>query len=62
MLDGTLTRETAIELDAQRNVAFARRQRTWFRSEPGIDWVDATEGIDVVALRRGPEVSSVVDG
>ena len=42
MLDGELTREAAIELDAKRNVAFAKRQRTWFRSEPGIEWLDAT--------------------
>ena len=41
-LDGELTREQAIELDVRRNVAFARRQRTWFRSEPGITWLDAT--------------------
>jgi tRNA dimethylallyltransferase len=41
VLDGTLTREAAIALDAQRNVAFAKRQATWFRSEPGIDWLDA---------------------
>lgn len=41
-LDGALDREAAIELDARRNVAFARRQRTWFRSEPGYEWLDAT--------------------
>ena len=41
VLDGTLTRDAAIELDAARNVTFARRQRTWFRSEPGITWLDA---------------------
>jgi tRNA dimethylallyltransferase len=42
VIDGELTRERAIQLDARRNVAFARRQRTWFRSEPGITWLDAT--------------------
>lgn len=42
VLDGKSTREQAIELDARRTVAFARRQRTWFRSEPGINWLDAT--------------------
>ena len=41
VLDGELTRDAAIELDARRNVAFAKRQRTWFRSEPGIQWMDA---------------------
>ena len=41
VLDGELTREAAIELDARRNLQFARRQATWFRSEPGIEWLDA---------------------
>jgi tRNA dimethylallyltransferase len=38
VLEGTMTVAEAIEVDAARNVAFARRQRTWFRAEPGIDW------------------------
>ena len=42
VLDGTLTREAAIELDASRNVTFAKRQRTWFRSEADITWLDVT--------------------
>ncbi|HEX5015867.1 MAG TPA: tRNA (adenosine(37)-N6)-dimethylallyltransferase MiaA [Candidatus Limnocylindrales bacterium] len=42
VLDGDLTREAAIAADARRNQAFARRQRTWFRSEPDIEWLDAT--------------------
>jgi tRNA dimethylallyltransferase len=42
VLDGELTREAAIAEDARRNQAFAKRQRTWFRAEPGITWVDAT--------------------
>ena len=42
VLDGDLTRDAAIELDARRNTAFAKRQRTWFRAEPEIDWLDAT--------------------
>jgi len=45
VIDGELTRATAIELDARRNVAFAKRQRTWFRSEPDIGWLDATEAL-----------------
>ena len=40
--DGTLSREAAIAADAARNVAFAKRQGTWFRSEPEITWLDAT--------------------
>jgi tRNA dimethylallyltransferase len=41
--DGTLSREEAIEHDARRNVAFAKRQRTWFGAEPEITWLDATD-------------------
>ena len=41
-LDGQLTLDEAVDLDAQRNVAFARRQRTWFRREPSLAVVDAT--------------------
>jgi tRNA dimethylallyltransferase len=43
LLAGRLTRDDAIALDARRNVAFARRQLTWFRREPDIEWLDATE-------------------
>jgi tRNA dimethylallyltransferase len=49
VLDGELSLEAAIERDAARNVAFAKRQRTWFRSEPGIAWLDATDGIPLAA-------------
>jgi tRNA dimethylallyltransferase len=44
VLDGHLTREQAIAEDARRNHAFAKRQRTWFRAEPDIAWLDATAG------------------
>ena len=40
--DGRSTLEEAVAADAQRNVAFAKRQRTWFRSEPDIAWLDTT--------------------
>ena len=51
-LDGELTFEQAIELDAQRNVAFARRQRTWFRSEPVLAPLDAAGDPLRVAVAR----------
>lgn len=44
VLDGRLSQEAAIDDDARRNVGFAKRQGTWFRSEPGIEWLDATAG------------------
>ena len=49
VIDGELSRDAAIELDARRNVAFAKRQRTWFRAEPDIDWLDAGDGRSTVA-------------
>ncbi len=42
VLDGALSVQQAIIEDARRNVAFARRQRTWFRAERDIAWRDAT--------------------
>ena len=44
VLDGELDVEGAIALDAARNVAFAKRQRTWFRAEPDITWSDVSAG------------------
>ena len=41
-LDGASTLEAAIQLDATRNVQFAKRQRTWFRSERSLGVIDAT--------------------
>jgi tRNA dimethylallyltransferase len=40
--DGAATLDEAIQTDARRNVAFAKRQRTWFRAEPDVTWLDAT--------------------
>jgi tRNA dimethylallyltransferase len=44
LLDGEIDLPTAIERNAARNVAFAKRQRTGFRAEPGIEWLDPTAG------------------
>jgi tRNA dimethylallyltransferase len=41
VLDGVLSIEEGITLDARRNVAFARRQRTWFRAQPADLVLDA---------------------
>jgi tRNA dimethylallyltransferase len=41
--DGRATLDEAVAMDAKRNIAFAKRQRTWFRSEPDIAWLDTTE-------------------
>jgi tRNA dimethylallyltransferase len=59
-LDGQMDREAAIALDAQRNVDFARRQATWFRSERVIEWLEP--GGDPLALARRRAESLVGDG
>ena len=49
LLDGRLDRAGYLEVNVGRNVAFARRQRTWFRREP----VDlALDAADPAATRR----------
>jgi tRNA dimethylallyltransferase len=52
VLDGRLDRDAAIEEDSRRNASFAKRQRTWFRAEPDITWLDAaaTDEADAAAL------------
>jgi tRNA dimethylallyltransferase len=50
VLDGTMTPDAAIAEDARRNVAFAKRQRTWFRAEPDVRWLDATADPEQAAL------------
>jgi tRNA dimethylallyltransferase len=44
VLGGRSSIEAAKALDAGRTWSYARRQRTWFRSEPDIEWVEAGEG------------------
>ena len=59
MLDGTSSLDEAIALDVRRNVAFAKRQRTWFRAEPEIDWLDAAADPDRPAREA---VERLLDG
>ncbi len=50
VIDGTLTEEVAIQRTAARTRQLARRQRTWFRAEPDINWLDGGAGATTVAL------------
>ncbi|MFL5674221.1 MAG: tRNA (adenosine(37)-N6)-dimethylallyltransferase MiaA [Chloroflexota bacterium] len=45
VIDRELSLDDAIALDVRRNIAFAKRQRTWFRSEPDIAWLDASDAL-----------------
>ncbi|MCH5335188.1 MAG: tRNA (adenosine(37)-N6)-dimethylallyltransferase MiaA [Alistipes sp.] len=38
MFDGTLTREQAVELIKRNTRRYAKRQMTWFRRDPQIEW------------------------
>lgn len=44
VLAGRSSIEEAQASDAARTWSYARRQRTWFRSEPGVEWLAAGEG------------------
>jgi tRNA dimethylallyltransferase len=50
VLDGGRTRDQAIDDDARRNVAFAKRQRTWFRRERDGVRLDATHDVATAAF------------
>lgn len=53
VLDGVTSRAEAVALDALRNIQFAKRQATWFRSEPEIAWLDAAaSGLVTAAAHR----------
>ena len=43
VLDGRMTTDAAIATDVRRTRQLARRQRTWFRSEPGVTWLEADD-------------------
>jgi tRNA dimethylallyltransferase len=44
VLAGRRTEAEGAEAAAGRTWAYARRQRTWFRREPDVTWLDAAEG------------------
>jgi tRNA dimethylallyltransferase len=41
--DGVLSVEEAVARTVTRTLQFAKRQMTWFRGEPGIRWVEASD-------------------
>ncbi|MDQ3937913.1 MAG: tRNA (adenosine(37)-N6)-dimethylallyltransferase MiaA [Chloroflexota bacterium] len=55
VLQGGLSREEAIERTITRTRQFARRQRTWFRAERDVHWLDATADPLPAALRRAED-------
>ncbi len=54
VLTARRTLESAILRDVQRTRSYASRQRTWFRSEPGITWLSMGPGTVERALTLVP--------
>jgi len=55
VLDGKISLEEGIARDAARTRQLARRQRTWFRAEPDVNWLDAVSPTlldDALAVAR----------
>lgn len=55
VVTGAMSVSEAIEQTARRTRAYAKRQMTWLRAEPGLVWVDAGRAVDeiVAELLRG---------
>jgi tRNA dimethylallyltransferase len=52
MLLGTLSEEQAKAETAQTTRRFARKQRSWFKRDPGITWLPVSEHLQTLALDR----------
>jgi tRNA dimethylallyltransferase len=52
---GTMTEAAAIEETTRRTRAYAKRQMTWLRAEPGVRWVDAGGAAAAIAAEFGIE-------
>jgi len=48
-LMGEMGLEEAVALWKRDTRRFAKRQMTWFRREPGVQWLDASEGVEATA-------------
>jgi tRNA dimethylallyltransferase len=56
-LDGEWSLEQAIQDTQRESRRYAKRQMTWFRSDPEIIWLDATEGVNELLIRAAARVS-----
>ena len=57
-LAGTLTLDRAISGTQLRTRRYAKRQLTWFRSDPNIVWLDAADGFARLEFRAAALVRS----
>jgi tRNA dimethylallyltransferase len=56
VVKGELTEQEAVAATVTRTTRFARRQRTWFRAEPDIIWLDAAGAPLAEALRLSEQL------
>lgn len=55
VLNGSMTKESAIQETKRRTRAYAKRQMTWFRGEQDLHWIDVSDGREN-ALERIVEI------
>jgi tRNA dimethylallyltransferase len=61
-LQGRLTLEEAVRQAKRDTRHYARRQLTWFRSEPDVTWHERPDALDLEALRRFCEAGGGASG
>ena len=52
VIAGTMTEDAAIAETQRRTRAYAKRQMTWLRAEPGVQWLEATDPQSFAAARK----------
>jgi tRNA dimethylallyltransferase len=48
--DGEISREQAIELIRRNSRRYARKQLTWFRNEPEMNWFEPGQVDDIITF------------
>jgi tRNA dimethylallyltransferase len=59
-LDGRFTREQAVEETQKESRHYAKRQLTWFRSDPDIVWLDGRLDSDMLQLKAAGLITSFI--
>lgn len=52
VIAGTMTEDAAIAETQRRTRAYAKRQMTWLRAEPGVQWLEANDPQSFAAARK----------
>jgi tRNA dimethylallyltransferase len=58
-LDGGMSLEEAMEDTCRESRRYAKRQLTWFRGDPAIRWIDATEDFEKILEKACAELKEV---